>query len=75
METVKVISAKDRKKFINNLYQNAVDGGVVSLPDLDTLSNIAFGGNEQARKLIKKIDRKVKARKLVLPKHDPSNNL
>jgi len=70
MEGTKKTGVETGKAFIDGLYQTVVGAGEKSLQALEELSGIAFGGHEQARRLINQIDGKVSAGELVLPKAD-----
>ncbi|MDP3994363.1 MAG: hypothetical protein Q8P91_00845 [bacterium] len=68
MERVTKDGAEAGKAFVNELYQAVINTGDESLRALEELSGIAMGGHEQARKLINKIDKKVSAGELILPR-------
>ncbi len=70
MEAARNASVEAGKAFVNDLYQTVISAGDKSLLALEELSSIAFGGHEQARKLVREIDEKVSAGKLVLPRVD-----
>ena len=68
MESATGINEETRRAFVGKLYQTVIEAGDRSLPALEELSNIAFGGYRPARRLIKEIDGKVSAGELVLLK-------